>query len=306
MLRVLITGSNGFLGSALKKYLTNHPLVSYIGCLTRRKGTEFNCIDNKKYIEVIENIDLTDSIKVENVFSKTRPDVVFHLAAQANNSDSNVVKDNILTTANLLQCCNKTRFIFASTCNVYGDKYGILKAEENSKTDITSMYAASKLACEALIEASTSLGEIDSLILRYVGIVGPNMTHGALKHIIEKMNGPDKHIKVFGMYNGSTKNYIHIDDAVEITANFGLDPRIKGIINISANETVPIESILQFIKENSVKAFNKTWEYTGIPWLGDNLCIKVDNFKMKHFINRLRYSFSIDAVKKAILQNIEK
>ena len=49
----------------------------------------------------------------------------------------------------------------------------------------TSMYGASKLACEGLIQAYSEAYNIKSYIFRFVSILGPNYTHG---HVVDFYN----------------------------------------------------------------------------------------------------------------------
>ena len=104
---VLITGITGFVGSHLAEYiLRNHPKVKISGLMRWRSSKDnINHIENK--IE-LEYGDLTDGFSLKRVFSKNRPDVIFHLAAQSYVDFSFVspistLETNVIGTANLLE-----------------------------------------------------------------------------------------------------------------------------------------------------------------------------------------------------------
>ena len=109
-MNILITGSEGYIGKYLKKYLI-------------KKGLNVYGLDKKPNIEITCNI--LDKEKLFSVFKKIKPDVVVHLAARTdlNGNTLEEYKENILGTNNLIEICNKTksvsRVVFASTMLVH-------------------------------------------------------------------------------------------------------------------------------------------------------------------------------------------
>lgn len=107
---ILITGSEGYIGKYLKKYL-------------KKKGLNVCGLDKKRNIEITCNI--LDKEKLFSVFKKIKPVVVVHLAARTDLKGNTLEEynENILGTNNLIEICNKTksvsRVVFASTMLVH-------------------------------------------------------------------------------------------------------------------------------------------------------------------------------------------
>lgn len=298
-LRVLLTGSNGFAGRYVRDYLISCPAVKELYCIAGRKGDSTHGQTNHVHWEN-HYVDLCSS-NLNSLLKDIDFDVVFHLAGTATNNpnqNDKLFDDNVLATHNLLTCCRRgTRLVYTSSANVYGDLSRNGKVDELSPTQVCSYYSATKLACEKLIEAQTSLGVIDSLILRPCAIAGPGQTHGVLKAFREKFLAEGNSIEVFGNYPGSIKPYIHINDCVRAIVNLGLDSRIKGIMNLSTIGNTTIETILCFFRKYSGK--EKTWTYLGTPWRGDNEYVELDNSLLLKYI-KLQYRESSRAVEQVI------
>ena len=130
----------------------------------------------------IYDIDIT-SPKLKEVSEKEKPSVVIHLAAQVDIAFS--IKDpvadaqqNILVTIHLLTCChqfNVQKFIFSSSCAVYGDKED-MSIQETSPIHPLSYYGISKYTSELYIQIFNSLQHIPFTILRYANVYGPRQT----------------------------------------------------------------------------------------------------------------------------------
>ncbi len=171
MKTVLITGGEGFVGSHLIKVLkevvyeivpASYPL------LLPKEG---------KYIPMdILNLEMT-----KDAFETYQPDIVFHLAAISSVSKSfrdppRTYSTNIMGTINLLEaakCLKKNvRFIFVSTCEVYG---GGENLSETSNIYLKNPYAVSKYAAE-LVCRNYALDGFDIVILRPFTHTGPGQS----------------------------------------------------------------------------------------------------------------------------------
>lgn len=308
-MRVLVTGGRGQIGTALVKYLKECPIAKFVCEISSRSGSDVfsGYTENGKTFSS-GNIDLTKEEHVKNILKLGVFDIIFHLAGNALNDGTNktkIIDDNIKATYNLIANCNRgTRFVFASTANVYGNGTLEKKSSETDSTNILSTYTATKYACEKLIEAETNMGNIDGLILRYVANVSPNPTHGAIRAIIEKCISAEENsvIELFGTKPGSIKNYMHVDDTAIVTANLGLNPQTKGIFNVSTDDVISIQQIFYLIRS----ALRKELEYkfVGYAWHGDCNIVNISNEKMKEFVPVLKFKSSRDAIYKAIDNNL--
>jgi nucleoside-diphosphate-sugar epimerase len=142
-LRALVTGGSGFIGSHLTEALVN-------------EGVQVRILDRRvPKCSGAEWID-GDLRWIGDCDRATRDvDTVFHLAARISVDESmqyvlEYFSDNVTGTINILSAARKNgvrKFIYTSTCEVYGDTLGP-KADENHPCNPTSPYAASKFAAE--------------------------------------------------------------------------------------------------------------------------------------------------------------
>ncbi|UCF71332.1 MAG: GDP-mannose 4,6-dehydratase [candidate division WOR-3 bacterium] len=184
MKTLLVTGSEGFVGSHLIKALDVSKYEVVAACLPQlipKKG---------KYVALdVLNLDL-----VFEVFKQYQPDVVFHLAAVSSVAKSFrdrpiVYSTNIAGTANLLEAARslgkKTIFYFVSTCEVYG---GGEHLNEDAPVVLKNPYAISKYAAE-LIVTDYQVEGLDCVVLRPFTHTGPGQAETFVLPTIAKQIG---------------------------------------------------------------------------------------------------------------------
>jgi GDP-4-dehydro-6-deoxy-D-mannose reductase len=168
MTTILVTGSEGFVGSHLIKALGESSYEVVATCLPQlipKKG---------KYVALdILNLDL-----VVEVVKQHEPDVIFHLAAISSVAKSFrdraiTYNTNISGTANVLEAAKslgkKAKFFFVSTCEVYG---GGENLTEDTPVALKNPYATSKYAAELICNDFQSDG-LDCVIMRPFTHTGP-------------------------------------------------------------------------------------------------------------------------------------
>jgi len=147
-MNILITGGAGYLGQILVPLLQKNHNVIVIDNLLYGQ--------NKPKIPFIKG-DISSLSDLSNCFTK-KIDVVIHLAALVGDevcklNSEQAIKVNKEATKLLCDICKKKKvkkFIFASTCSVYG--YSEKELTEKSKTNTLSLYAQSKLDCEKILK----------------------------------------------------------------------------------------------------------------------------------------------------------
>lgn len=181
--RVLVTGSEGFVGKNLCEALDrdDHTVVRW----------------DEKLDDGIDDLD--DYLP--------GCDAVVHLAANADVrfgwDQPTRDLDSTDLTAYLLGAMKRAgvcRLLFASSSAVYGD--APTPTPETYFGQQTSLYGASKLACEGLIGAYAAAGHISATVLRLTSMLGPHYRHGLIKDFVDQLQqGPQ--LKVLG--GGSVK-----------------------------------------------------------------------------------------------------
>ena len=169
---ILVTGGAGFIGSALIRRLinnTNHVVVNvdkltYAGNLESLQSVS----DNPRY--KFEKVDISDRIKINDVFNLYKPDAIIHLAAESHvdrsiDGPAEFINTNIIGTYTLLEATraylsnNKGKnlsdfkFIHVSTDEVYGSLGPKGLFAESSPYQPHSPYSASKASADHLVRA---------------------------------------------------------------------------------------------------------------------------------------------------------
>ena len=149
-------------------------------------------------------------------------DFVFHLAANADvrfglEHPGKDLQQNAVATFNVLEAmrANGIKGIaFSSTGSVYGEAE-IIPTPENAPFPIqTSLYAASKLACEGFIHAYCEGYGFEGYIFRFVSILGERYTHGHVLDFYKQLLEHPEKLKVLG--DGTQrKSYLYIGDCLE-------------------------------------------------------------------------------------------
>ena len=178
MRAVIVTGADGFIGSSLVDRLLSDGLsvvgVDNFSTGQRRFLTDALSNPNFKLIEM----DILDLDVLKKAFSGA--DMVFHLAANADvrfgtDHPRRDLEQNTIATYNVLEAMranNIKKIAFSSTGSVYGEAE-VIPTPENGPFPIqTSLYGASKAACEGLIAAYCEGFGFQSWIFRFVSQQG--------------------------------------------------------------------------------------------------------------------------------------
>ena len=127
MNNILITGVAGLLGSRLADWIINNTHYNVVGIDDMSGGYESNIPEKVK----LYKFDLKELNKLNEVFEKESPIIVYHFAAYAAEGLSPFIRkfnyeNNLIASTNLITCSikyNVKRFVFASSMSVYGNRY---------------------------------------------------------------------------------------------------------------------------------------------------------------------------------------
>ena len=272
---VLVTGGAGFIGSNLVDALLKSGYrVRIVDNFTTGKREFLSQHFTNAALEIVD-ADLSEVSVCRNVVSGV--DSVFHLAANADvrhgwDHPLLDIQQNTIVTQSLLDACRMhgvRKFVFSSTGSVYGDAKQIPTTEECPFPIQTSLYAASKLAAEALICAYAEAGHIDATIFRFVSILGPRYSHGHVFDFVKQLLEDPTKLSVLG--DGSqAKSYLHVNDCVAALVQSLNWHNSLGIFNLGTAEVVQVRESIALI----VAALKCEPEilYSGgnQGWIGDN------------------------------------
>lgn len=240
------------------------------------------------------------------------PSCILHLAGVASPGVTNqgfVWKTNVDGTLNLVRFAPKgCRFILASSVVVYGDwLMNMSETAQYMETDDchpTSMYGLSKLTAEKIVNFYTDEGHIDGLSLRLCATVGKGLTHGVLKDFLQKAKSDDHEFKMMGIYPGSTKPYMHINDVVGAFIA-AIDSELRlGAINIVPSTSMTINNIAEFVLRLTHKKSQKkkVW-LSNVNFAGDNHILRISNAQTKLLV-KPQFPTSEMAMSHAIMENL--
>ena len=304
----LVTGCAGFIGSNLVDELLKKEIF-VIGVDNFRTGKKLHIKDhlkNKNFI--FKKKDLTKMYDVKSVFKK-KIDIIFHMAANADVRKGclnplNDLKYNTIMTSNILEQVRIKKikkFIFCSTGSIYGESKTIPTPENDNFPVQTSMYGASKLACEGLIQAYSEAYEIKSYIFRFVSILGPRYTHGHIIDFFKKLKKNKNKLEILGDGN-QKKSYLHVKDCVSAilhVINKKINNKVN-IYNLGTDESITVKESAKIIC-NYLNLKPKIY-YTGGTrgWIGDVPVIKLKTQKIRSTGWKPKYSIKnsiIDTLK---------
>ncbi len=224
---VLVTGTAGFIGSALALRLLsrgdtvvgvdNHNDY-YDPALKQARVARF--LGHPRYTHV--RADLADKAAIEAIFAEHQPARVVHLAAQAGvrysiENPLAYVSSNLVGFAHVLEGCRRLgarHLVYASSSSVYGANTAMPFSVHHNVDHPLSLYAASKKANELMAHAYSHLYGLPTTGLRFFTVYGPwdrpdMATFKFTKAILE-----DRPIQVFN-HGKHRRDFTYIDDIVE-------------------------------------------------------------------------------------------
>ena len=180
-MKVLITGITGMAGSHLADYLIKQPGVEVMGTLRWRSKTE-NIEHLRERVNFIE-CELKDPFSVRSLISQTKPDIIFHLAAQSFvptswNSPQDTLVNNILSEVNIFEAVRQTDIdpVIQIACS--SEEYGLVYPDEvpiteNNPLRPLSPYAVSKVSQEYLAYQYHKSYGLKTIVTRTFNHTGP-------------------------------------------------------------------------------------------------------------------------------------
>lgn len=263
-MKILVTGGAGFIGSNLADGLiaAGHDVFVVDNLST---GDKSNLNTNAKFYET----DICDKPELKNIFEIEKPEVVFHLAAQASVSMSvdNPALDvnvNVIGTINLLELCRDfavKKFIFSSTGGaIYGDKASRPTAETAEEKPLTP-YGMDKLQAERFIEFFAADSQTKPVVLRYANVYGPRQNPhgeaGVIAIFTAKMLANENY-KLYGD-GEQTRDFVYVSDVVEANLK-ALEYDHKGTFNIGLGKETTINDVTRILRDATQTSIEPTRE----------------------------------------------
>jgi UDP-glucose 4-epimerase len=286
-MRALVTGGAGFIGSSLVDRLLadGHQVIAFDNFST---GQERFLADAAKHpgFSLVRG----DTLDLPALTAAARGvDVVFHLAANADvrfgtEHPRRDLEQNTIATFNVLEAMRANgveRVAFSSTGSVYGEAQVIPTPEDAPFPIQTSLYGASKLAGEGLIQAYCEGFGFRAWIFRFVSILGERYTHGHVFDFYRSLRADPSRLRVLG--NGrQRKSYLYIQDCIDaiLLAMDRADGKVN-VLNLGTDEYCEVNDSIGWITGHL--GLSPALDYTGGErgWIGDNPFIFLDTTRIR-------------------------
>ena len=305
-MKVLITGAAGFIGSNLADRLlqAGHKVIGFDNFSTGQEEFLKDASASPQF-RLIRG-DLLDLAAIEEATGSV--EMVFHLAANADvrfgaDHPRRDLDQNTVATWNVLEAMRRNgvkRIAFSSTGSVYGEAPVIPTPEDCPFPVQTSLYGASKLAAEGLIQAYCETFGMQAHIFRFVSILGVRYTHGHIFDFYKQLLAHPDRLEVLG--NGKQrKSYLSVQDCMDaILLAIEQDRHRVSIFNLGADEYCQVNDSISWICQ--CLGLKPELSYSGGDrgWIGDNPFIWLQCSRMRALGWAPRFS-----IREAVLQTLQ-
>jgi UDP-glucose 4-epimerase len=306
MNKVFVTGAAGFIGSTLVDRLLadGREVVGWDNFSTGLRDFLAGALAHPRF-RLVEG-DTLDEAALTRAMAGC--DMVFHLAANADvrfgtQHPRKDLEQNTIATSNVLEAMRANgvrRVAFSSTGSVYGEARVIPTPEDAPMPVQTSLYGASKLAGEGLIESYCEGFGFQGYIFRFVSVLGERYTHGHVYDFYKQLLDHPDRLHVLG--NGrQRKSYLYVQDCIDamLAALERADGKVN-VFNLGTDEYCEVNDSVHWIASHLGLSPQLTYGGGDRGWIGDNPFIFLDTRRIRALGWQPRLS-----IREAVVKTVE-
>lgn len=255
MTKALVTGGAGFIGSYLIEHLINNGYQCVV--IDNLYQNSYNNIIKFENQITFYQEDITNELKISEIFDKEKPDFVFHLAAHhyipfCNTNPKDAILTNIAGTQNVADACanyNVKKVYFASTAAVYAPS--LTPHSETSLVDPIDIYGVTKIAGEKIMRFLHDKTGINVFIGRFFNAIGkretnPHIIPEILKQLSECGDSPLK-LKLGNLF--PKRDYIHASDMASAVLSLIESSEKFDVVNIGMGISYSVKDLVEMFEK---------------------------------------------------------
>ena len=287
ILTTFVTGAAGFIGSNLVDRLLGdgEVIVGYDNLSTGTSEFIASASRHRNFTfvqgDLLETRSLTEAMRGARrvVHLAANADVRFGLAHPRKD-----LEQNTIATFNVLEAMranNVGEIAFSSTGSVYGEATVVPTPEDAPFPVQTSLYGASKLACEGMIAAYAEGYGIKARIFRFVSILGQRYSHGHVFDFMMQLAKNQDRLHILGD-GKQRKSYLHVDDCIEaMLLALNADDEHIAIFNLGTDEVCQVLDSVDWIVGRLKLSPQLSFSGGRQGWIGDNPLIHLDTSRIR-------------------------
>ena len=257
---IVVTGSNGFIGSNIIKNLNSLGISDILAVDNHDNEDLKNNINNCQIKEQLGIKEFLESVKKGKLNSSDLK-TVFHQGACSDTMEWDaeyLYEVNLLYSKDLLNFCltKSIPLIYASSASVYGS--GIKFQEKLENESPINLYAYSKYLFDQMVRKCLEKNESQIVGLRYFNVYGPNEAHkknmaSVAYHLHQQLKTSDQ-VNLFKGSDGfgdgeQRRDFIHVDDVVNVNLWFMDNTNVSGIFNVGTGNSQTFNEVANAVIE---------------------------------------------------------
>lgn len=288
MKKAVVTGGAGFIGSHVVDRLMADGWEEVVVFDDFRTGQELYLAHHKddgRLRIVREDVSHLEALK--SAFEGAQLVVHFQANADVRGGVEHRrldLEQNTLTTWNVGEACASAGvkdLFFASSATVYGEP-DVFPTPESASFPQTSLYGASKLAGEAMLQAYSEYYGFNLRVFRFVSWTGPRYSHGVIYDFFKKLRADPKRLYLLGD-GKQRKSYLDVRDGIAgIFAAYEKSAERSAVYNLGHDDFMPVVDLAAIVVDE-MGLEEVTFEFAGGErgWIGDSPIVHLDATRLK-------------------------